>query len=217
MLVNSTVIDGNMRLAGGSEAHENIVRFWAKHNIDRNKVVSAGLDNGSRVAVVGKEDGGKIIKMTDALITTKKDLYLAITVADCLPIRLHTPNRVVALIHAGWRGLRQEIIKNTILKIENECGVESGELVAEIGPHICARHYPVGEEVGELFSQYSAYKEGKLDLRKVAESQLVNLGVAKVSCEPRCTFESPELFSARRDGQENLRVMLVVAHAVFRS
>ena len=55
----------------------------------------------------------------DALITGEQNIALGVVTADCLPILIHDEkNRVIATIHAGWKGLRDGIIENTIFETE---------------------------------------------------------------------------------------------------
>ena len=57
----------------------------------------------------------------DALITNQRDIYLAISIADCTPVMLFDPvNNVVAGIHAGWRGAAGNIVKTTLQRMVNE-------------------------------------------------------------------------------------------------
>ena len=49
----------------------------------------------------------------DALITNKKKLPIGVLTADCAPILIHDQSaKMVAAIHAGWRGAYKDIIKN---------------------------------------------------------------------------------------------------------
>ncbi len=50
----------------------------------------------------------------DALITNKPGITLMIRVADCVPIVLFDPvRRVVAVVHAGWKGTLADIVSAT--------------------------------------------------------------------------------------------------------
>lgn len=48
---------------------------------------------------------------SDALITSKKNLGLAIAVADCTPIFIYDKkNKVIAAVHSGWQGTESKIL-----------------------------------------------------------------------------------------------------------
>ncbi len=63
---------------------------------------------------------------SDALITTKKNLGLAISSADCPAIFIYDPvQKVIAAVHSGWKGTEKKILMKTIQKLKNEFNVKS--------------------------------------------------------------------------------------------
>jgi len=111
--------------------------------------------HGNNVVMVGKKDIGTTIPNCDAMITSDPGVTLGVRVADCLPIFVvDEKGRGIGLIHAGWRGLENEIIVKTIQKMENQWKMETGKLKIIIGPHICPEHYEVKEDVASKFSSY---------------------------------------------------------------
>jgi len=88
----------------------------------------------------------------DASITNKPGLLLAVQTADCVPILLaDTKKRVVAAIHAGWRGTLARIVTKTIGAMQMHFGTKAGDLLAAIGPCIGPCCYEVGTEVATQF------------------------------------------------------------------
>jgi len=84
----------------------------------------------------------------DAAFTQDPERVLAIMTADCVPILIcDREGREIAAIHAGWRGLLNGVIENTIQQLKSS----PSELMAWIGPCICATCYEVGDEVREKF------------------------------------------------------------------
>ena len=54
----------------------------------------------------------------DAMITTKKNIPLVIKTADCIPILLYDKeNKVLALVHSGWKGTLNNIVGKTVSKM----------------------------------------------------------------------------------------------------
>jgi polyphenol oxidase len=89
----------------------------------------------------------------DALATSRKGLLLGVRTADCSPVLVVDPKkRVVAAIHAGWRGTLARIVAKTIGQMQMEFGSEPKDLLAAIGPTIGGCCYEVGTEVAADFS-----------------------------------------------------------------
>ena len=97
----------------------------------------------------------------DALITATPGLLLGVQTADCVPILLaDTRKRVVAAIHAGWRGTLARIAVKTLGRMKMEFGTRPRDVVAAIGPAIGQCCYEVGPEVAQAFAaQFSAAAE----------------------------------------------------------
>jgi polyphenol oxidase len=89
----------------------------------------------------------------DALATNRAGLLLGVRTADCAPILVVDPKkRVVAAIHAGWRGTLQRIVTKTIGQMQMEFGCRPQDLLAAIGPTIGGCCYEVGTEVASAFA-----------------------------------------------------------------
>src|SRR6186713_562008 len=72
----------------------------------------------------------------DAAITALRGAALGIQTADCVPILIADKNaRVVAAVHAGWRGTANRIVKRTVELIFEKYSISPSELTAVIGPH----------------------------------------------------------------------------------
>jgi hypothetical protein len=102
--------DGPMKLSGNKLRDkvviENRKKFLNKLGIDIDSVLSTILDHTNIVKIITFQDKGKPALKADGLLTNKKNLFLSITVADCLPIFLYDPEKeVIGLIHCGWRNL----------------------------------------------------------------------------------------------------------------
>lgn len=153
--------------------------------------------------------------IADAVVTNQSGLILSIETADCLPVfMVDKVLKVVAAIHAGRQGILKGIIKETINKLKSEYGSKPSNLLIAIGPGICGNSYEVGYECIAPFNQYVPESEdafiqkdnGKwlLDLPKIVNKQLLNLGVSKekIGNPGPCTFiNSKNFFSYRREGK----------------
>ena len=141
---------------------------------------------------------------TDAVITRVPGLWLGVKTADCIPVLLYDERqRLVAAVHAGWRGTVKRIVEETI----REMGSQGCDLHAIIGPGISADAFEVGDEVYEAFRQAGfpmeriAHKREKwhLDLWQANAWALEQAGVKDIFIDGTCTFSSPDFYSARRD------------------
>lgn len=88
----------------------------------------------------------------DALITATPGLLITVQTADCIPILLADPElRVVAAIHAGWRGTLKRIAEKTVGRMRMLFGTRPEKIFAAIGPGIGRCCYEVGPEVAKEF------------------------------------------------------------------
>jgi YfiH family protein len=88
----------------------------------------------------------------DALISVEPRILLSIRIADCLPALIADQRqRVVAAIHAGWRGALARVIEKTVGELRRVYGSRPDDLVAALGPAIGRCCYQVGEEVIDAF------------------------------------------------------------------
>lgn len=140
----------------------------------------------------------------DALIENQPGLAIGVKTADCVPILLADPvQRVVAAVHAGWRGTAAAIAATAIRRMASEYGSKPEDIQAAIGPSIGACCFEVGPEVAR---QFGVLAPGRvhLDLRAINAGQLEAAGVdrAHIAISEECTRCLPEKFhSFRRDGE----------------
>lgn len=136
----------------------------------------------------------------DGLITTADGLAVSVRTADCLPVLLADGrHRVVAAVHAGWRGTAARIVPKAIDLMRAEFDSDPADIYAAIGPGIGECCYQVGEEVARLFGQQGA---GRIDLGGANREQLIGSGVPEghIHCLDLCTFcEAARFHSYRRD------------------
>ena len=153
----------------------------------------------------------------DATFTDKQNIFLTVSFADCLPVFLFDPVRkIIAGIHAGWKGTANRITYKTIERIKNEYSCKAEDLIVFLGPCISQDKFEVGDEVGELFSeQVKIFRNEKyfIDIRKDNLLQLLEAEVLENNIEHNslCTFNEQELLhSYRRDGLESGRMFGVI-------
>jgi YfiH family protein len=140
----------------------------------------------------------------DALVTDRADVVLMVRVADCVPVLLADPAAgVLGAAHAGRQGLVEDVVTACVGRMRD---LGASQIQAWVGPHICGSCY----EVPEALQQEVAAREPAslsttswgtpaLDIGAGVRAQLDRAGVT-VHDVSRCTLESPDLYSYRRDG-----------------
>lgn len=134
----------------------------------------------------------------DAIITNQPGLTLLMRFADCVPILLYDPvNRAIGIVHAGWKGTVNQIVVNSITKMNELYGSCPNEMIAGIGPSIAAHHYEVGFEVihevrrelGHEASDYLISSNGKtyFDLWRANRKYMEGIGVHQIEVSGICT------------------------------
>ncbi|MDX1901059.1 MAG: peptidoglycan editing factor PgeF [Gammaproteobacteria bacterium] len=144
----------------------------------------------------------------DALYTNKTQQVCVILTADCLPILLcDQAAQEIAAVHAGWRGLVNGIIENTLQKFT----APSETLLAWIGPHISATQYEIGADVRNILLEKAIQIDDAIqphrdrwlaNLSLIASRILQQQGIKSVYISDYCTFQDKNFFSYRRDGEK---------------
>lgn len=154
---------------------------------------------------------------SDALITTRKNLLLVLTIADCTPILIYDRvNKVIAAVHSGWRGAESQILHKALLRMKNEFNSVGENLIVYLGPSISQINYEVGSDVAVKFDEkYLLNINGKtyLDVAEVNYTALIEFGVKPVNIQKSvlCTFQMKDLLhSYRRDGSKSGRAFAVI-------
>lgn len=179
----------------------------ASLGIDPDRVVWMHQVHGANVAVVNAATPADPPE-ADAVVTTTAGLALAVLVADCAPVLLADPAaHVVAAAHAGRPGTAAGVVPATVAAMR-ELGAAPARIVAFIGPAVCGACYEVPrglhDEVTAAVPECSCRtRQGTpgLDIRAGITAQLRRAGVDRVHVDGRCTVESPDLFSYRREGR----------------
>lgn len=144
----------------------------------------------------------------DAIITDKKDISILMLFADCVPILFYDPQReVIACAHAGWQGTFKKIAAETVKAMQRRFDCRPGDIMAAIGPSICAQHYEVGENVvqaakavfqdsSQVISQHN--NRFYANLQRANQLILQEAGIVKIEQSGICTMcHNQDWFSHR--------------------
>ena len=200
--------------------------------LENRKILAAALDtepdrfvmlkqvhSGEAVFITKKDRGrgtfdyAEAIDGADALITNSPDIYLMVQVADCVSVLLFDPvQKVVAAVHAGWRGTMKQISKSTVLKMQEEFHCEPQNIIAGIGPSIgpcCfeSEKEDLLEKWKEMYSEEDKVIESKdnrtfINLWQANKIQLMRLGVEEKNIEVAgvCTCcNTDEFYSYKKE------------------
>lgn len=197
--------------------------FLQNLGVDYRSLVCAKQVHGSSIQYVGENQRGKgalseenSIPDTDALVTDTKNLPLAIFTADCLPVFLYDPlTPAVALVHAGWKGTRDNITARAVQLMQEKFGSKVSGLYIGLGPAIRNCCYEVGEDFKNYFSEGLIRKGNRnyLDLIRLNKLQVLGLGACEdnIFDSRTCTScRSADFFSFRKEGKDCGRMMSII-------
>ncbi len=150
----------------------------------------------------------------DALVSDRAGVAVGVKTADCVPILLvDSTHRVVAAVHAGWRGSAENIAAATVAELAARWNTGPENLRAAIGPSIGGCCYEVGADVARRFEKWqpglgAADGPVRLDLRAINETQLRAVGVRNIWKSTECTFcLSGKFYSFRRERDQAGRMI----------
>ena len=159
-------------------------------------------DTVEKTELPGIHDSG-----ADGTITQTPDVVLMALAADCVPVVLADPvRRTLGVVHSGWRGTAQGIVKKAAEKMAAEYGTEIENLWIGIGPSIGECCYEVSAEVYEKTWESTNQRKRadqpnlQLNLWEVIRTQLLEIGIQKekILIAGNCTCcESNRFFSHR--------------------
>ena len=193
------------------------------HSVERSDVILARrrrtlcrqIDQGG-VSMMHQVHGNRMVKANasniqtaDAQWTDEPGLNMVILTADCVPVFLCSSRGDLAVaVHCGWRGLANQILRNTVHALP----VDPADLVGFTGPAICGKCYEVGIDLlpklnvsldSSCVRRLDNSKKCLLDLPHLVADQLHRLGVTNVDVSDQCTYHHSErYFSYRRNGTQ---------------
>ncbi|RYM57194.1 purine nucleoside phosphorylase YfiH [Serratia proteamaculans] len=143
----------------------------------------------------------------DAVYSNVPGQVCAVMTADCLPVLFYSQaGDEVAAAHAGWRGLCNGVLEQTLAAF----AAQPGSISAWLGPAIGPQQFEVGPEVRAAFIAVDAVAAAAFtpqgdkflaDIYLLARQRLQRAGIHSIYGGDRCTVsEISHFFSYRRDG-----------------
>lgn len=157
--------------------------------------------HGARVVVVDSP-GGAAGEAADAAVTAVSGAALAVLTADCAPVALASPEGLVAVAHAGWKGLRAGVLEATVQSMRR---LGATRVEAVLGPCIHPCCYTFGDEdllevearLGRHVRSTDRAGRPALDMPAGVRGALHAAGAVLVGESPTCTGCSDGLWSWR--------------------
>ena len=189
--------------------------------VDPAHLVRAHQVHGTSVVVRRRGDsppGDAAPRDADILVSDDPSIALAIQTADCVPLLMaDRRTSAVAAAHAGWRGLAARVPVLAVRALAEAFRADPSDLIAAVGPSICAQEYEVDAVVRDAFAAGGAHRaeierwflpggrarHWQFDGWRAAVDQLETAGVARgdIHVATLCTATQPLLCSYRRDGR----------------
>ncbi len=173
-----------------------------------------------REVVDVSQPGGGAGATADAAVTDQPGVALAVVTADCAPIALSSPEGVIGVAHAGWRGLAEGVIEATVSAMRDK---GASRVEAWLGPCIhpgCYEFSPgdldeVAARLGPHVRSVTSTGAPALDLPGAVRAELEGVGADLVVDSSSCTAcargrdGDPSWFSYRARGDESRQALVI--------
>jgi len=154
----------------------------------------------------------------DAAWTEQKSTVCAVLTADCLPLLFYHPEeQKVAAVHAGWRGLLDGVIENTLdamtdfpEQMKVWLGPAIGPDVFEVGPEVREQFMDVNSASESCFTAIIGTDKYLADIYALARMRLQKIGIQSIKGGDYCTYsDSQRFYSYRRDGTTGRQATII--------
>lgn len=213
------IFQKHISLEISAETHNLVVDFWGRHHnfqdgsqkpdLEKELLFFREFYQNNELRFMQQVHGNKVVPATDSC-AYKNDLYwadcdamvsdsrpLMIRTADCVPVILyHTRKKFFAVAHAGWRGLKANVLTEAInaLRQASGSGMSENVINAIIGPHIAGNVYETSEDVYSQFNS-SFYHITSTDNKKA----MLNLGAITAAELRDCKIPEDMIFHLEHD------------------
>lgn len=152
----------------------------------------------------------------DGFITDVPGVCIITAHADCIPVQLYDPDsRVIAAVHAGWRGTALGIAAKAAELMKSQYGCSN--IKGYIGPGISSccfeTHSDVPQAMRQAFewadcyiSESSVADKFFVDLKGINQRQLQETGVCDIEISDICTCCGEGFCSHRREPSGSMRM-----------
>ena len=186
-----------------TKEHDDSYKLLAEAlEISENIIVEPLQTHTDEIVVIDKVTTSDVLVNVDGLITNKENIAITSKNADCILFMLFDPKkRVIANVHSGWKGTFKKIVIKTVLKMIEEFGCNTEDILCFISPSIRKCHFEVDEDVKnmceEIFNDFDLtnviengeIKEGKQ--KYMIDTVLINkIGLEKIGIKKENIIDS---------------------------
>lgn len=180
------------------------------HTLESHAIAFGKQVHGKQIAIINRKPEETI--ECDAIMTQTAGLHIGIKHADCQAAILFDPiTNSLAVVHAGWRGLVENIYGATIEEMKRTFAVNPKDLLIAVSPSLGPAHSEFIHYKQEFPPSFWAYQEKPFyfNLRKIAESQFIESGVKRdnLFIEPTDTYEELHLCHSYRRNKTEKRMV----------
>ncbi len=141
----------------------------------------------------------------DALATDVPGLTLSIRFADCQNAVIFEPKeRVVCLVHAGWRGVQSKVMTSAYELLRAEWNIDPAHTFVALGPALCTKCSDFTDARTEAPGLVDFIQGKAINLRAALNDELEAIGVQKRRIERNedCTRCNPKKYFTYRGGDK---------------
>jgi len=201
--------------------YENVSHGFLNKNSENSLIEIASINNLSGIYILKQVHSNYVQIISykdintenegDSVITNDHGYGIGVYTADCVPILLYDEvKKVIATVHAGWRGTLNGISKNTVMTMKKHYNSKPEDIVSVIGPSIGKCCYEVGAEMVKKFVDkykeidsfiYSYSSKYVIDLKGINKEILLKEGLNQIDVISDCTKCDKSYYSYRREGK----------------
>lgn len=162
------------------------------------------------VAAPGDHAGAE----ADGAVSAHPGAALCVLIADCAPLALASPEGVIGVAHAGWRGLVEGVVGQTVAAMRR---LGAGDIDVALGPCIHAECYEfspadldtVASRLGDGVRGRTSTGAPALDVPAAVAAAVSSAGARLVHDEGLCTACSAQHWSHRARGELERQAVVV--------
>ena len=203
---------------GNGDEDGNIYNNYLKLGLG-DKVYKARQNHTDNILVLNNENKDKYLMWDnaeeeyDAYITNTPGINILVTTADCIPEILYDKSqKIVAVIHSGWKGTLKQIVPKTLQKMIDTFSTNPKDVIVSFGPSISACCFTTEDkdfvlqfkEICGNNNQYYTEEDGvyHIDLESLVKEKLIQMGInnSNIYSANICTKCNQEDFYSYRGG-----------------
>ena len=187
---------------------ENINIALKKLHLEKSSLKTVKQTHSNKVLEISNYNLNKKIEC-DGMITQDTNISLAILTADCCPIFIFDiDSKFIACLHAGWRGVYKNIVKNAFKKI-NRIQPNNKKIISIIGPCLDKNNFEVDKNFkikflkknplyNSFFEDIAVKNKSLFNMRALIKQQLIDENIHNIEDIKEDTYSNVDLFFSHR-------------------